>query len=99
MTFYGYTCYPNKALNELRKLTNVIIKKLSSVKCPTLMIFSESDKTCIMDNYDIVNDAICAITKEELILKKIGHIMLDDQNYMDEHELIYSTINKFIDRF
>jgi len=97
--FYGYTYYPNRALNEFRKLTNVVRKKLPNIKCPTLMLFSKADQTCIMDNYDIVNSSIGTSTKENLILDKTSHTMLDDQSYIDEHQLIYATINQFIDRF
>ncbi len=99
ITFYGYSQYPNRALNEFRKLTNIVRRKLPNVKCPTLMLFSKSDQTCIMDNYKIVNSSIGTTTKESLILDNISHTMLDDQDYMDEHELIYSTINQFIDKF
>jgi len=44
MRFYGYTHYPNKALNEFRKLTNVVRKKLGKVKCPTLHLYSHQIK-------------------------------------------------------
>ena len=99
MTFYGYTHYPNTALNELRKLTNTVHKKLPDVQCPVLMLFSKNDATCVMNNYDILDNAITPNIKESLILDKISHVMLDDQEYMDEHKLIYSTINQFIGRF
>ena len=58
MKFYGYSYYPNKALNQFRKLTNLVIKKMPKVTCPILMIYSESDLTCIMENYNIVNKQI-----------------------------------------
>ena len=99
MQFYGYLYYPNKALNELRKLTNIVRKKLHKVKCPALLLYSKSDLTCIMDNYNIVNDNIASIIKENLILEKSSHIMLADEGPLDEHELIYKTINNFIDKF
>ena len=99
MKFYGYTHYPNKALNEMRKLTNIVRKKLYNVTTPTLMIFSKSDKTCIMDNYDIIKNGLGSTVKESLILNNLSHVMLDDTNDLDEHKILYTTINQFINRF
>ena len=99
MVFYGYDYYPNIALNELRKLTTIVRKNINQVNVPTLMLFSKSDETCTTDNYHILNQELNSDIKEILMLEKISHVMLDDTEYMDEHELIYSTINQFIDRF
>ena len=99
MKFYGYSYYPNKALNEFRKLTTIIRKKLINIKCPILMIYSESDLTCIMENYHIVNDNISSKVKEELILKKISHNMFVDDKYPNELNQIYKTIENFIGKF
>jgi len=99
MQFYGYSSYPNKALNEMRKLTNIVRKKLIKVQCPILQLYSKSDQTCIMENYDIITDNISSIIKEKLILKKISHNMLVDKKYSNESDLIYKTINKFIGKF
>jgi len=99
MQFYGYSYYPNKAVNEMRKLTNVVRKKLMKVKCPTLLIHSEADLTSIMKNYNIVNDTIESKIKEKLILKNSSHNMLCEKKYLDEYNLIQLTINEFIGRF
>ena len=99
MNFYGYKHYPNIALNEFRKMTHIVRKNLSQIKTPTLMLFSKSDATCIIDNYDILNTELHSNVKESLILDKVSHVMLDDTQYIDEHKLIYSTINQFLDRF
>ena len=99
MKFYGYSSYPNKALNEFRKLTNVVRNKLNKVKCPILMLYSESDLTCIMENYNIVNDNINSTIKEKLILKNISHNMFVDNAYPNELKMIYGTIEKFIGKF
>ena len=99
MTFYGYSSYPNKALNEMRKLTNLVKKKLIKIKSPTLLIHSESDLTCIIDNYHIVNNNIKSDIKEKLIVKKSSHNMISEKKYSDEYDLIYQTINQFINKF
>ena len=99
MKFYGYEYYPNKALNEFRKLTNIVRKNLDKVKAPTLMIFSESDKTCIMENHHIIKNEIGSDIKESLILNQLNHVMLDDTDHIDEHKLLYSTIKQFLKRF
>ena len=99
MKFYGYEYYPNKALNEFRKLTSIVRKNLHNSKTPALMIFSKLDQTCIMDNYDILNNEIGSVEKESLIVNKLSHVMLDDTDYIDEHKQIYSTVNQFLNRF
>ena len=99
MKFYGYTDYPNKALDEFRKLTNIVRKDMVQVKCPTLGIYSYGDQTCIMKNKDIVNDNITSKIKETLVLDKISHNMLVENHYLDEFELVYNTIHQFIGRF
>ena len=99
MSFYGYVGYPNKALNQFQKMTNIIRPQLTKVKCPILLMYSKADQTCIMKNYDIVNNNISSTIKEKLILEKISHNMLRDNQYPDESNLIYNTITKFIGQF
>ena len=99
MSFYGYTEYPNKALNQFRQLTNIVRKQLNNVQCPTLLINSESDQTCIMENYNIVNDNISSDIKEKLTLEKISHNMLVEDKHIDEFNLIYKKITNFIGQF
>ena len=99
MKFYGYTYYPNKALNEFQKMTNIVRKKLPKIKCPVLMINSDADKTCIPKNYHIINESIASKKKEQLFLKKISHNMIVDNQYPEELDLIYQTINNFIKKF
>ena len=99
MSFYGYTEYPNKALNQFRQLTNIVRKQLNNVQCPTLLIHSEGDQTCIMENYNIVNDNISSDIKEKLTLEKISHNMLVDDKHIDEFNLIYKKITNFIGQF
>tara|TARA_Y100000996_G_scaffold394007_1_gene357979 strand:- start:429 stop:1190 length:762 start_codon:yes stop_codon:yes gene_type:complete len=99
MDFYGYTHYPNKALNQFRKLTNIVRNNLVKVKCPTLLMYSKSDKTCIMKNYNIVNDNIASLIKEKLILDNISHAMFMDNHDINEYDLIYKTIKDFIGKF
>ena len=99
MSFYGYTEYPNKALNQFRQLTNIVRKQLNNVQCPTLLIHSEGDQTCIMENYNIVNDNISSDIKEKLTLEKISHNMLVEDKHIDEFNLIYKKITNFIGQF
>ena len=99
MKFHGYSFYPNIALNEMRKLTNVVRKNLKKVKCPTLLMHSKADKTCIMENYNIVNDSISSEIKEKLIVEKSSHNLLNDKKYLNEHEHIYETISEFLGKF
>tara|TARA_Y100001970_G_C14075398_1_gene771726 strand:+ start:288 stop:1049 length:762 start_codon:yes stop_codon:yes gene_type:complete len=99
LTFYGYSYYPNKALNEFRKLTNLVRPQLSKVKCPTLMIYSKADQTCIFENYHIVNKNISSTIKEQLILNDISHNILRDEEHPDEKQIAWNQISQFIEKF
>ena len=60
---------------------------------------SKADKTCILENYNIVNDLISSKIKETLIVEKSSHNLLNDKKYLNEHEHIYETINEFLGKF
>ena len=62
-------------------------------------MYSKSDKTCIMKNYNIVNDNIASLIKEKLILDNISHAMFMDNHDINEYDLIYKTIKDFIGKF
>ena len=54
LKYFGYTEYPMKALNEMRKMTNAVRPRLSKVKCPTMLVHTRKDFTSIFENYHIV---------------------------------------------
>ena len=73
LKFYGYSQYPLKALNEMRKMTNDVRPQLSKVKCPTMLIHTKADLTSIFENYHIVKNNISSKKQIDLILEKSSH--------------------------
>ena len=99
LKFYGYSEYPMKALNEMRKLTNDVRPRLSQVKCPTMLIHTKNDLTSIMDNYHIVKDSISSEKQTDLILEKSTHNLFaegPEQIFIFENVLIFLNKNSII---
>ncbi len=95
MEFTGYSEYPLKALNQMRKLTSYIRPKLKKVKCPTLIIHSEADRTSKKDNFHIVDSEIASKEKNTLIVNNASHNLFcksTDQRYIFDKVLLF--INK-----
>ena len=75
--FYGYNQYPLIALNEFRKMNNMVLKKLKDIKCPILMIHSNNDKVSIKENVDVIVSNIASDKQEILELEYAHHNMFD----------------------
>tara|TARA_B110000495_G_C23006433_1_gene594603 strand:+ start:182 stop:949 length:768 start_codon:yes stop_codon:yes gene_type:complete len=73
LKYFGYTEYPMKALNEMRKMTNAVRPRLSKVKCPTMLVHTRTDLTSIFENYHIVKNSISSEKQTDLILEKSTH--------------------------
>jgi carboxylesterase len=92
LKYFGYTEYPMKALNQMRKLTNYVRPRLSQVKCPTMLIHTKPDLTSNMDNYHIVKNAISSEKQMDLILEKSTHNLFStgpDQKFIFENVLTF----------
>ena len=75
--FYGYNQYPLIALNEFRKMNNMVLKKLKDIKCPILMIHSNNDNVSIKENVDVIVSNIASDKQEILELEYAHHNMFD----------------------
>ena len=75
--FYGYNQYPLIALNEFRKMNNMVLKKLKDIKCPILIIHSNNDKVSIKENVDVIVSNIASDKQEILELEYAHHNMFD----------------------
>ena len=73
LNFFGYDHYPLKALNQMRKLTNVVRPNLNKVKSPTMLIHTKKDLTSVMENFNIVKSSISSIRQKDLILEDSIH--------------------------
>ena len=96
LTFMGYDVWPSSAVNEMRKLTNKVRKKLSKVKSPALVMHSKADLLSPHSNLSLVFDNIQSQHKEKLILKKAGHNLFVKN---PEQEKIFKTISSFLKKF
>ena len=91
--YYGYTSYPLIALNEMRKLTNMIIKKLPEVTVPMLIIHSKADKLSLEKNVDLVYNQIQSTIKEKFFVENAHHNLFDEN---EDQEKIFNEILNFI---
>lgn len=93
MKYYGYTSYPLIALNEMRKLTNVVIKKLSNVKSPLLIIHSQSDRLSLEENVDLVYGQTQSKIKKKFFVDDAHHNLFDENK---DQQKIFNEILNFI---
>ena len=91
--YYGYTSYPLIALNEMRKLTNMIIKKLPKVTSPLLIIHSESDKMSLKKNVNLVYNKTQSTIKEKLFVENAHHNLFDKNK---DQKKIFNKVLNFI---
>ncbi|MBI44926.1 MAG: hypothetical protein CMG66_02025 [Candidatus Marinimicrobia bacterium] len=77
INFYGYKEYPLIALNQFRKMNNVVLKKLKDVKSPILIIHSENDRVSIKENVKIVHSMVSSTNKKILEVKHAHHNIFD----------------------
>ena len=91
--FYGYKQYPLLALNEFRKMNNIVINKLHKIKCPTLIIHSHNDRLSLQDNVDLVYNKISSEIKEKMYVEKSHHNLFDEN---PDQKKIFNQILKFL---
>ena len=96
LTFMGYDVWPSSAVNEMRKLTNKVRKKLSKVKSPSLVMHSKVDLLSPKSNLPLIFNSIKSKHKEKLILEKAGHNLFVKN---PEQEKIFITISSFLKKF
>ena len=93
---FGYQVWPTRAVNEMRKLTNKIRKKIPLVKCPALIIHSKADLLSPQSNFSLVYDYITSKNKEKFIPNQAGHNLFAEN---PEQEIIFQKVAKFINKY
>ena len=96
LNYFGYKVWPMSAVNEMRKLTNLVKKELPAVKCPALIAHSERDILSIQSNIALVYDNISSEIKEKLIVKNATHNMFVEN---PDQKLIFKKITSFFNQF
>jgi carboxylesterase len=94
--YLGYQVWPMSAVNEMRKLTNLVKKELPAVKCPALIAHSERDILSLQSNIALVYDNISSEYKEILIVKNATHNMFVTN---PDQDLIFKKIASFFKQF
>ena len=92
LNFCGYDVWPLSAVNEMRKLTNVVTKELHKIKCPSLIAHSKIDTLSPQSNIKLVYNNIASKTKEKLILDKAKHNLFLDS---PDQKFIFNKIASF----
>jgi len=95
-SFYGYDSYPLIALNEFRKMNNMVIQKLYKVKCPLLIIHSTNDQVSIQENISLLEQNIRSQEKKILVVHKAHHSVFDTNPDLEE---IFNEVNLFIKNY
>ena len=90
--FFGYKVWPMSAVNEMRKLTNLVKTELPKVKCPVLQMHSKIDLLSISENISLVYEGISSEIKKQVLLEKAGHNLFVANT---EQEKIFMEIKDF----
>jgi carboxylesterase len=93
LTYFGYTEYPMKALNEMRKLTNIVRSNLHKVKNPALLIHAKFDLASVMENYHIVKKGISSKVSRDIILENSTHNLFATG---PEQSMIFENVLTFL---
>ena len=94
--YLGYKVWPMSAVNEMRKLTNLVKKELPAVKCPALIIHSTKDILSLQSNISLVYDNISSEIKEKFIVHQANHNLFINN---PDQEQIFQKINSFFNQF
>ncbi len=94
--YLGYQVWPMSAVNEMRKLTNLVKKELSAVKCPALIAHSERDILSLQSNIALVYDNISSEYKEKFLVKQATHNMFVAN---PDQDIIFKKITSFFNQF
>ena len=94
--YLGYKVWPMSAVNEMRKLTNLVKKELPAVKCPALIIHSTKDILSLQSNISLVYDNISSEIKEKFIVHLANHNLFINN---PDQEQIFQKINSFFNQF
>ena len=79
LPWQGYTVYPLWAADQFHRLTKKVKNNISRVEVPTIIFQGKFDKTIDKKNIQFIYDGIQSKTKEMVVMKKSGHVMLLDQ--------------------
>jgi carboxylesterase len=79
LPWQGYTVYPLWAADQFHRLTKKVKNNISKVEVPTIIFQGIFDKTIDKKNIQFIYDGIQSKTKEMVVMKKSGHVMLLDQ--------------------
>ena len=79
LPWQGYTVYPLWAADQFHRLTKKVKNNISKVEVPTIIFQGKFDKTIDKRNIQFIYDGIQSKTKEMVVMKKSGHVMLLDQ--------------------
>ena len=91
--FYGYPEYPLVALNEYRKMINMVLPKIKNIKIPGLLIHSYADRMSVMDNINMIKQRLTIKKIDTVFVKKAHHNMFDNN---PDQNLIVNRILKFL---
>jgi len=81
LPWQGYTVYPLWAADQFQRLTKIVKNNISRVETPTIIFQGNYDKTIDKRNNQFIYNGIQSKTKEIVLMKKSGHVMLLDNEF------------------
>ena len=91
--YYGYNRYPTIALNQMRKLVNMVRPTLHKISSPVLLIHSIIDKTSQMKNLDYLKNTIDNRLLNTLVVERVSHALFDSS---PDQEQIFNRCVEFL---
>ncbi len=89
-----YDRWSTQAVGELYTLSEVTRPRLSELKAPLLLLYSEGDKTVPLENRDIIAQGVSSAILEQHTFQHSDHILPQDI----EREAVFNQVNAFIRR-
>ena len=78
-----YDIWATQAVEELKKLADIVDEHLPQITVPTLLLHSEGDTTVLLENRDHIRERLGSEVVEAHTYQKSGHILTQDSEYED----------------
>ncbi len=88
-----YNAYPMKAFHQYYKLTRIVKREMSAVKCPVFIQYSKLDQRSPGENVSFIEEHLSVAVKTVKGYGQVGHTMWDISPDKDE---IFEDVLKFI---
>lgn len=93
LVYPGYQRMPVKALGNMLLFRNIVMKKLSQIFQPLLLIYSNAETTVVPKSADYIEKNAIHSKVRQIRLKESGHVVTLDK----ERKVVFQEISEFIE--